>query len=320
VHEPPSQPTIAVLGEVVLDFTSTAEAPLELHGHPGGSPLNTGVAAARLGQTVAAVGQFSTDQFGTAVAAWLGDNNVSMEWASWSDAPCAMAIVTASEAGAVFSFRGAGSADTLWDPQPRPVLPASLRAMQLSMLSCLAPLTAATTEEVLRKHRDRAVVLLDPTVRPKLNGDRAAWRDALDRFLPLAHIVKASDQDLDFLFPGVDPQTAARELLATGTDNLAAVVLTLGGEGAIAFLADGSSVRVAAPRVEVADTIGAGDTLAGALLSFLIDNGMTSPDDLRTYGEEVWADALRFAATAAAITCTRPGADPPTLAEVHARL
>jgi fructokinase len=313
-------PTIAVLGEVVLDFTSTAEAPLELHGHPGGSPLNTGVAAARLGQSVAAVGQFSTDQFGTAVAAWLGDNNVSMQWASWSDAPCAMAIVTTSDAGAVFSFRGAGSADTLWDPQPRPVLPASLRAMQLSMLSCLAPLTAATTEEVLRTHRDRAVVLLDPTVRPKLNGDRSAWLTALERFLPLAHIVKASDQDLDFLFPGVEPHAAAQQLLATGAGNLVAVVLTLGGDGAIALLAGGGSVRVEAPEVEVADTIGAGDTLAGALLSFFIDHGLTSPDDLHTYGSDLWTDALRFAATAAAITCTRPGADPPTLAEVQARL
>jgi fructokinase len=312
-----SSPTIAVLGEVVLDFTSTAEAPLELHGHPGGSPLNTGVAAARQGQSVAALTQFSTDQFGTEIVRWLAANGVSTEWSEFSDAPCAMAIVTTSPSGAVFSFRGAGSADTLWDAQPRPQLPMSLRAMQVSMMSCISPVTAQTSYEVLCAHRDRAVVLLDPTIRPKLNGDVDLWRSTLEHFAPLAHIIKASDQDLEFVYPGVDARSAAQGLLAPGR----LVILTLGDEGAVLFGLPGhDAIEVTAPQVEVVDTVGAGDTLAGSLLSFLIDHGLQSPEDLFTYDGATWEHALRYAATAAAITCTRAGADPPTHAETIAAL
>jgi fructokinase len=310
-------PTVAVLGEAILDFTSTADAPLDLHGHPGGSPLNTGVAAARQGQAVAALGQFSTDQFGTAIVDWLHSNGVSTEWAQRSDAPCAMAIVTTSDSGAVFSFRGAGSADTLWDPQPRPVMPVSIRAFQLSMLSCLAPITGSSSFDVLQAHRDRAVILLDPTIRPKLNGDVGAWQEQLTRFAPLAHIIKASDQDLEFLYPGVDPHTAAKSLLAPGRF----VILTMGGDGATLYGVEGADgITVQAPKVTVVDTVGAGDTLAGSLLAWLIDNGLQSPDDLYTYDAATWEHALRFAATAAAITCTRAGADPPTKSETIAAL
>jgi fructokinase len=315
--QPSSAPTLAVLGEVVLDFTSTADAPLELHGHPGGSPLNTGVAAARQGQSVVALTQFSTDQFGTEIVRWLGSNGVSTEWSQFSDAPCAMAIVTTSPSGAVFSFRGTGSADTIWNPQPRPQLPASLRAIQLSMMSCMSPVTAETSFDVLSSHRDRAVVLLDPTVRPKLNGDAALWLSTLERFAPLAHIIKASDQDLEFVYPGIDPRAAAQALAQPGR----LVVLTMGGDGAILYGLPGNpGVEVAAPKVDVVDTVGAGDTLAGALLSYLIDLGLRSPADLYTYDAATWEHALRFAATAAAITCTRAGADPPTRAETLAAL
>ncbi len=311
------RPTIAVLGEAILDFTSTADAPLELHGHPGGSPLNTGVAAARQGQSVAALTQFSNDQFGTAIVSWLHANGVSTQWAQFSDAPCAMAIVTSSPQGAVFSFRGSGSADTLWDPQPRPILPDSLRAIQLSMLTCLAPTAAASCFDVLESHRDRAVILLDPTVRPMLNGDPGVWRTILDDFAPLAHIIKASDQDLEFVFPGIDPLAAARALVAPGR----LVIFTKGGDGAVLLgLPDGQEVSVPAPSVTVVDTVGAGDTLAGSLLSWLIDNGVDSPDALMRLDAISWAEALRFATTAAAITCTRPGADPPTKAETLAAL
>jgi fructokinase len=309
------EPTIAVLGEAVLDFTSTADAPLELHGHPGGSPLNTGVAAARMGQRVAALGQFSTDQFGAAIVKWLHENGVSTRWATFSDAPCAMAIVTATPSGAHFSFRGTGSADGLWDPQPRPVLP-SLRGIQLSMMNCLAPIAAQTSADVLQAHRDHAIVLLDPTVRPALQPDGSVWRGLLDRFAPLAHIVKASDQDLSVVFPGQDPEAVAASMTVDGR----IVILTLGGDGAILYRAGATPIRVAAPKVEVSDTIGAGDTVAGSLLSWLLDHGVASPNALAELTDDDWLAALRFAATAAAITCTRPGADPPTKAEVLALL
>jgi fructokinase len=310
LHEP-ELPTVAVLGEAILDFTSTG--PLAFQGHAGGSPLNTAVAASRLGQTVTALGQFSTDQFGHAITEWLGANGVTTSWASFSDDPCALAFVTASSSGAEFSFRGNGSADTLWNPKPRPALPESLRCIQLSMLSCFAPLTATSTEDVLRTHRDRALVLLDPTVRPKLIDDPAAWWALLERFAPLAHVVKASDQDLEFVAPGVDPLETCRRLLTFGPS---AVILTAGDDGATLLRLDAGDLHVAAPKVEVVDTIGAGDTFSGALMSWMIDHGLTAPAGVATYGDSQWETAMIFAARAAAINCTRAGANPPTTAEM----
>jgi fructokinase len=305
-------PTVAVLGEAILDFTSTGR--LAFQGHPGGSPLNTGVAAARLGQRVTALGQFSTDQFGRAITEWLSANGVTTTWASLSDDPCALAFVTASSSGAEFSFRGFGSADTRWNPSPRPVLPTSLRGIQLSMLSCFAELTASSSEDVLRAHRDRAVILLDPTVRPQLVDDRVGWWSLLERFGPLAHIIKASDQDLDFVLPGVDPLDACRRLLTFGPT---AVILTAGDDGAsLVRMGTDDVLHVAAPKVDVVDTIGAGDTFAGALLSWMIDHGLSSPDDLTTYEADGWLSAMTYAAQAAAITCTRAGANPPTSADL----
>ncbi len=302
------RPTVAVMGEAILDFTSTG--PLAFQGHPGGSPLNTGVAAARLGQAVAALGQFSTDQFGRAITDWLDENGVSTAWASFSDDPCALAFVTTSSSGAEFSFRGAGSADTRWDPTPRPVLPDSLRCVQLSMLSCFAPLTASSTEDFIRAHRDRALILLDPTVRPKLVSDPAKWWTLLRRFAPLAHVIKASDQDLEFVSPDVAPLDTCRELLAMGAY---AVVLTAGEDGATLLRAGTDDlVQVAAPKVTVVDTVGAGDTFAGAVMSWMITNGLSTPNDVTQFTSAQWTDALTFAARAAAITCTRAGANPPT--------
>lgn len=305
-------PTVAVLGEAILDFTSTG--PLAFQGHPGGSPLNTAVAAARLGQQVTALGQFSTDQFGRAITDWLASNGVTTSWASFSDDPCALAFVTASEAGAEFSFRGNSSADTLWNPQPRPDLPDSLRCIQLSMLSCFAPSTASATEDVLRAHRDRALVLLDPTVRPKLVADPSAWWALFERFAPLAHVIKASDQDLEFVCPDVDPVDTCRQLLDFGPS---AVILTAGGEGATLIRRGTDAlVKVAAPKVTVVDTIGAGDTFAGALMSWMIDHGLNQPNDVSGYSDAHWAEGMAFAARAAAITCTRAGANPPTTADL----
>ncbi len=308
------QPSIAVLGEAILDFNSTG--PLAFQGHPGGSPLNTAVAASRLGQRVTALGQFSTDQFGKAITQWLAENKVSTGWASFSDDPCALAFVTTSPSGAEFSFRGNGSADTLWDPQPRPALPTSLRCIQLSMLSCFAPSTAAATEDFLRTHRDRALVVLDPTVRPKLVSDPAAWWSLFERFAPLAHVIKASDQDLEFVAPDADPLDTCRRLLKFGP---AAVILTAGGEGATLLRSDIDAViHVAAPKVEVVDTVGAGDTFAGAFMSWIIDHGLIAPADLGRLSDADWTAALTYSAQAAAITCTRAGANPPTATELAA--
>ena len=311
-------PTIAVLGEAIVDFVPHGAAregrrEMPLRAVPGGSPLNTAVAASRLGQGVAALTQFSTDVFGELLVQHLHDNGVSTQWASRSDDPCALAFVIETPGGAQFTFRGQGSADVLWDPQPRPVLPDSMRFFQLSSLTSFLPPSADANHDILSAHSDRVTVLLDPTVRPALVPERSRWWAFLARFLPLAHIVKASDQDLEFLAPGVDPLHSAQRFVEMGAS---VVIVTFGGDGARLVRSAGAALEVIAPQVEVADTVGAGDTFAGALMTWLIEHGHQAPADLATRSDADWLAAMHFAATAAAITCTRPGADPPTRAEL----
>lgn len=313
-------PSIAVLGEAIVDFVPNGAArpgrrEMPMRAVPGGSPLNTAVAAARLGQSVAALTQFSTDAFGELLVQHLHDNGVSTQWALRSDDPCALAFVVETPEGAQFTFRGQGSADVRWDPHPRPVLPASMRFFQLSSLTSFDEPSASTNYDVVIAHHDRVTVLLDPTVRPALVPDRARWWTFLERFLPLAHIVKASDQDLEFLAPGVEPMAAAQRFIDLGAQM---VIVTMGGDGAHLIRLSHNAVHVRAPRVDVVDTVGAGDTFAGALMTWLVEHGHRVPADLAARSDAEWVDAMTFAATAAAITCTRAGADPPTRAELDA--
>ena len=174
-------PTIAVFGEAIVDFVPAGRPregrrEMAFRAVPGGSPLNTAVAAARLGQPVAALTQFSTDMFGQLLVDHLHDNGVSTAWAGRSDAPCALAFVVETPAGAHFTFRGEGSADIAWDPQPRPVLPESMRFFQLSSLTSFTEPSASANFDVLASHGDRVTVLLDPTVRPALVPEREIKR------------------------------------------------------------------------------------------------------------------------------------------------
>jgi fructokinase len=152
--------------------------------------------------------------------------------------------------------------------------------------------------------------MVDPNIRPTVVNGAARYRPRLDRIIAQSTIVKASDADIDWLFPGIDRMVAARTLLARGPK---LVVVTLGADGAVGITATGE-VRVPAPVVQVVDTIGAGDAFGAALLAWLHGHDRLShdldlaPDDVRA--------ALEFACLVASITCTRAGADPPRRSEL----
>lgn len=299
---------VVCFGEALIDFKATG--PLAFQGFVGGSPLNVTLAVARLGTPVALAAQISTDLFGDAILAHLEANGIDRSLVIRDPAPTTLAFVAESGGDVEFSFVGGGAADTRYDPRPRPHLPEEVAFLEFGSISLLREPGATAIQDVIATHRGRCAVIFDPNVRPALIPDRAAYLPRLEAALRLAHLVKVSAQDLRWLYSNEDILASAQGWLAYGPE---AVIVTQGSERATLVRPRGR-LEVPVPKVPVADTVGAGDTFMGALLVRLTEQGYTK--GFGTLSDERWRDALAFAAAAAALNCTRPGADPPTRAEL----
>ncbi len=303
---------IVVCGEALIDMVTTGDG--TRRPTPGGGPFNTARALARLEVPAAFLGHFSTDEFGRLLADQLAGDGASLALATFGPEPTTVAVANIGRDGLAeyeFFIDGTSAPNLTLDMIPAE-LPAQVKAVHLGTLGLvLDPMAKSLAALVRREHR-RRLVMLDPNIRPILTTD-PQYRPRLDSLISQSTIVKASDADLDWLFPGLDRMAAARALLARGPKM---VVVTLGAEGAVGMTAS-AEVRVPAPAVRVVDTIGAGDAFGAALLAWLHDHGRLSRD-LRLDREELRA-ALEFACLVASITCTRPGADPPRRAELKSR-
>ncbi len=312
---------IVCYGEALVDFKATG--PLTFQGFVGGSPLNVALAAARLGTPVALAAQVSRDLFGEAIVAHLEANGVDRSLVVRDDAPSTLAFV--AEAGGDVDFTFVGDVHTRYDPQPRPELPGELAFLEFSSVALLHEPAAATILEMIAAHRERCTVIFDPNVRPALIADRAGYVARLATALSLSHLVKVSSQDLRWLYPDTEPLAAAERWLqgssqASGSQASSsqgspeAIILTQGGDSTVLVRSQGL-LEVPIPQVDIVDTVGAGDTFMGALMVRLIEQGHTA--GFAALPDAVWRGALAFAAAAAALNCTRPGADPPTRAELR---
>lgn len=306
---------IALLGEALVDFTSTG--PLAFQGHPGGSPFNTAVACARLGQPTGFLTQISKDLFGDALVEHLRANGVDLRFVLRSDAPSTLAFVEHAPGTNRYAFFRTGAADAGYAPHPLPELPPETAFLHFGSISLLQDPAASSIEAIVAANAGRKLVVLDPNVRPSLIHDLPAYRERFARWLTKSDLVKLSDEDVELLAPGVSPARAAERWLATGPS---AVVITYGGKGAILHRAGAAPLEVSAPAVAVVDTIGAGDTFTAGLSVALAQRELTKAEQLRGLPDDAWHDVLRFAAAAAALNCTRAGANPPRLAEVLAFL
>jgi fructokinase len=303
------------LGEVVLDVTASREDPLDMRGHPGGGPLNAAVAVARLGLASSAITGMSSDAYGRTIAKHLTDSGVDTSLVHVTDDPTAVAFAAEGPHGTVYRFLFDGTADKQFNPQPRPTLPSDTRFVQLNALTSFEEPSRTTNQDLLRSARAAGcIVVFDPTVRPLLQPEVGRWHNMLAGVLPLVDVVKASDQDLEFLFPGVDPISAASRWLVQPGPSI--VIVTMGPDGAYLLRADHPPLHVGSVPTEVIDTIGAGDTFSAATIAALTQLGVTSRSALADVDDPSWQRVLSYAARAAAITCSRHGADPPTAAEV----
>ena len=308
---------IALTGEALIDFTAGEAGTLAFLGHEGGSPLNTAVACARLGQPTGFLTQLSTDLFGERLMGFLQKNGVDTSFILRSGAPSTLAFVERTPQTNRYAFYTQGSADATWAPEPLPQLPPECRFLHFGSISLLQDPAATRIADLVAANRGQRVVVFDPNVRPSLITDMAAYRKRVAGWFGMADLVKLSDEDAALLAPGQPVDALAADCLAAGAR---AVIVTRGGDGATLWRAGRAPVTVAAPRVEVVDTIGAGDTFTAGLSVALLSHGIEQPGQIDGLTDEDWKAVMGFAATAAALNCTREGADPPTLEAVHAAL
>lgn len=302
---------IVVCGEALIDMIQNGDG--TRRATPGGGPFNTARALARLGVPTAFLGRLSSDAFGQELAGLLAADGVSLQLASTGPEKTTIAVADVDEEGlAEYQFLVNGtSAPNLTADQLPEHLPPDVRALHVGTLGLvLEPMADTLLELVDREHHGR-LVMVDPNIRVGLVSD-SEYRERLRHVISRSSIVKASDTDMAWLYPDTSHEEAAARLLA---DGVALAVVTLGAEGAFAAHGD-FHVKVEATQVEVVDTIGAGDAFGAALLAWLHDHEAIQPAVALEPGQ--LEAALRYACMAAAITCSRQGADPPWKWELEA--
>ncbi|MFF6916995.1 PfkB family carbohydrate kinase [Streptomyces sp. NPDC012466] len=293
---------IVVAGEALIDLVPQGTGALAaLQPALGGGPFNTAVALGRLGSCAAFCSRVSSDAFGEALLDRLRESGVDVSSVQRGAEPTTLAVATVGTDGsAAYSFYVDGTADRLFSAPS--ALPSGTRAVSFGTCSLvLEPGASAYEELMLRASAQGVFTALDPNIRPGLIPDADAYRARFKNWLPSVSLLKLSEEDAAWL--GGTPQ----EWLAAGP---AAVVITRGGDGLTAFTADGE-YTVPGERVAVVDTIGAGDTVNAALLHGLAVRDALSRRAAAALGPDGWTELLGFAARAAAVTCSRAGAEPP---------
>jgi fructokinase len=312
---------IFVAGEALIDLVADTDG--RYRPIPGGSPANVAVGLARLGVPTHLLARLGAGAFGRVVRDHLEANGVLLDLAVQAAEPTTLAVVSlAEDGGASYDFYADDTADWGWRDEELPAtLPAGALALVTgSLAAAREPGASALARLVRREHqRGQATVVLDPNLRPSLLGGRDEARTRWDELVRSADVVKASDEDLRWLAPDVEPDEVAAGWATRGP---AIVVLTRGAQGATGWTRRGARVDVGSPPVEVVDTIGAGDAFTAGLVDSLRLAGLlgaTGRPALGELDETTLRPILDRAALTAALTCERPGADPPTAQDLAPR-
>jgi fructokinase len=308
---------VAVVGEVIADLLpdeseSTSASDRRLVAKAGGSPANVAVGLSRLGVRAVFLGRLATAGLGPWLADHLKENGVSLVGPDVSAVePCSLAVVTLDPDGIpVYSFHVAGAADYQWRRDELPDLAAlEVTAIHAGSLAlALEPACTVLGQWLAELSSAGILVSVDPNVRGGLVEDLAAYRETLESVFERTHVLKASDEDLETLYPGETAIAAATRWADRG---VMLVVVTHGAGGATAIRRGHDVVHRAALPVDVVDTIGAGDSFMAAILGYLVEHESLTPSAVAELSDADVAAALEFAVTAAAITCSRCGADAP---------
>lgn len=304
-----------VCGEALFDVFATGRTStgLGFDGRIGGSPFNVALGLARLGQPVGFCGGIGTGFAGERLMQALCEEGIDATAVARVDAPTTLSLIGLDAAGVPsYAFYGHGGADRQLRLEHLSAVPAAARAFHFGSYAMVVQPVGDTQRALVEREHGRSVISYDPNIRINVEPDLVVWRETLQWMLPRTHLLKVSDEDLGLLFPGLAVEQFAADALAGGTP---LVVVTRGAEGAVAFTAR-DTVTMPPVATVVVDTVGAGDTFQAALLTWLAESGRLSPAAINTLDAAALQQALGFAARAAAITCSRRGADLPDRAEL----
>ena len=305
---------IVVCGEALMDVFSAGDTAtgMRLDARVGGSPFNVAVGLARLDQPVSFFATVSRGFLGERLMQALTTEGVHTAAVARSDAPTTISLVGLDAHGVPsYAFYGEGAADRALHAGDLARLPPSISVVNVGSYATVVEPIASTLRALVEREKALgavgALIAFDPNIRLNVEPDLQRWRAQLAWMLPRTDLLKVSEEDLALLLPGITLDAFAADALAHGVK---AVVVTRGALGALGWTARGKVVVPPVP-VAVIDTVGAGDTFQAALLTWLAEHSALSATALDRLSIHDWRTALAFAARAAAITCSRRGADMP---------
>ena len=296
---------IWVCGEALIDLIPRGEQKVAI---VGGGPANTAKALARLGFDSYFIDGISTDSFGGMIKDQLLHDGVNLKYAHYSDKQTCTADVSLDKAGVasyVFIIDGTATFDFTndWLPDPAQIKPVVL---QIGTLATIVQPAADVLLEWAKRVAKVAPIVFDPNVRSSVLPDRPKYQEAIAKWAAISEVIKVSEDDLAWLYPEQDQIAIAEEWIKGGST---LVIITKGSYGIIGVTKD-DVVSVPGVKIEVVDTVGAGDTVGAIVVEAIVERG------LKVITGDVLREVLVRATKAAAVTCSRAGANPPTRAEI----
>jgi fructokinase len=297
-----------VCGEALIDLIPVTPGSDQRQVIPGGGPANTAHALARLDIPTEFIGGLSDDQYGQRMRSEFIAGRVGLTFTPEHQLPTCLAIVSIDiDGGATYEFKIDGTATFAFAtenlPDPKSVNP---EAIYIGTLATIIEPGASILKDWIIQAKDYAPIIYDPNIRSSVISDRSRYQEVVKNWVVLSNVVKASEDDLAWLYPDTDPLKIARSWVSQGVQ----LVVVTKGENGIVGVTENQEVSIPGVKVEVIDTVGAGDTVGAVLVEALIEFG------LKKLTSELLSHTLHRAALAAAITCSRAGANPPTKAEL----
>jgi len=308
---------IIVIGEALIDLIRDKNNHDEYKAIVGGANANVAIALARVNAPHTFLARISTDSFGQQITEKLNKNKVNTDHAITTDEPTTLAVVSIQPSGsASYSFYVNGTADWGWTPEELPNLDA--KAIQFGCLTMAMEPGNLVIEKWAKAQANEKTISHDINMRPALGFDQEKERARVERVNEFSHIIKASDEDLEWLYPNQTPEQTAKDW---SKDKL--VLVTRGADGTDVYKNQKLLFNVPSRKIEVKDTVGAGDTFTANLMAQLLENnhlGNNPQDKLQAIPNDTLHEYIRIAGIAASITCERVGAEPPTKIEIAQHL
>ena len=308
-------PDFLVCGEALMDVFPAEDTPrgVTLDARVGGSPFNVAVGLARMSQSVALLAGVSRDTLGERLMRELEYEGVATSCVVRTAAPTTLSVIDVdTRRSPTYAFHGEGGADRQVTVAALDRLPLDLSAVHVGSYAMVVEPIAHTLRTLVDRVRGRALIAWDPNVRATIVPDLTRWRELLRWMLPRTDVLKVSEEDLEALVPGANPDAFAADAITAG---VGLVVVTRGANGSVARTRN-AQAQVAADPVVVLDSVGAGDTFQSALLTWLREHDALSGRGAGALPADELTKLLRFASRSAAITCGRRGADLPNRADL----